>query len=198
MCWRGWVEFDLPEKFHHEAFESWGKAKRFGFVKISDKKVYWYALINEGRSKGSHTLVENFKDFHPLIIKILEATPNENVILNDITDLSPIPKWYAENLCLIGDSAHATTPNMGQGACQAIEDAYIIGQLLESSKDFNSVFEKFQNIRRKKVDYVVNTSWKIGQISQWEKGNSLRNFFLRLIPESTNQKLVEKIIQLEM
>ncbi|MEY8760307.1 FAD-dependent monooxygenase [Chryseobacterium tongliaoense] len=197
-CWRGLVEFDLPEEFHHEAFEAWGKAKRFGFVKISDKKVYWYALINEGKHERCPTLAKNFQSFHPLIIKILDATPNENMILNDITDLSPIPKWYAENLCLIGDSAHATTPNMGQGACQAIEDAYIIGKILENNKDFNSVFEKFQRIRRKKVDYVVNTSWKIGQISQWEKGNSLRNFFLRLIPESANQKLVEKIIQLEM
>jgi 2-polyprenyl-6-methoxyphenol hydroxylase-like FAD-dependent oxidoreductase len=87
---------------------------------------------------------------------------------------------------------------MGQGACQAIEDAYIIGRLLENNKDFNAVFEEFQKIRRKKVDYIVNTSWKIGRISQWEKGNTLRNFFMRLIPDVTNQKLAEKIIRLEM
>ena len=197
-CWRGLVTFDLPEQFDQEAVELWGKGKRFGFVKISEKKVYWYALINEKNHKRYFGLPESFKEFHPLVSDIMEATSEENIILNNITDLSPIPLWYSENLCLIGDAAHATTPNMGQGACQAIEDAYIIGRLLENNKDFNAVFEEFQKIRRKKVDYIVNTSWKIGRISQWEKGNTLRNFFMRLIPDVTNQKLAEKIIRLEM
>lgn len=198
MCWRGLLDFNLPEKLDNQAIEVWGKGKRFGFVKLSDKKVYWYALINHGKHRRYNSLAENFSDFDPLVLEILESTPAKNIILNDIIDLSPIPKWYSDNLCLIGDAAHATTPNMGQGACQAIEDSYILGKLLENHKDFNFVFDEFQKTRRKKVDYVVNTSWKIGQTSQWERGNSLRNFLMRLIPDSVNQKLVEKIIQLEM
>ncbi|AZA89512.1 3-hydroxybenzoate 6-hydroxylase 1 [Chryseobacterium nakagawai] len=196
-CWRGLLDFDLPEKFHQEALEIWGKGKRFGFVKISDKKVYWYACINE-KSFGRYSeLKDIFGDFDSLAIKLIEATSKENIICNEITDLTPISKWYSENLCLIGDAAHATTPNMGQGACQAIEDAYIIGKLLEKSKDFNSIFEEFQKIRRKKVDYIVKTSRSIGKISQWEHGNSLRNFMMSLIPESINEKMVKKIIELE-
>lgn len=197
-CWRGLVDFDLPEKHHQEAFEMWGKGKRFGFVKISDRKVYWYACINE-KSFGRYLQIEDiFYDFDPLVLKIIGTTRHENIICNSISDLAPIPKWYSENLCLIGDAAHATTPNMGQGACQAIEDAYIIGKLLEKKQDFNAVFEAFQNIRRKKVDYIVNTSRTIGKISQWEKGNSIRNFLMGLIPESMNQKMAKKIIELEM
>ncbi|MFP3831497.1 FAD-dependent monooxygenase [Chryseobacterium sp. SIMBA_028] len=197
-CWRGLVDFELPEKHHHEAFEMWGKGKRFGFVKISEKKIYWYACINE-RSFGRYLeLTDIFKEYHSLVLKLIEATAKENIICNEISDLTPIPKWYSENLCLIGDAAHATTPNMGQGACQAIEDAYIIGKLLENNQDFNSVFEEFQKIRRKKVDYIVSTSRTIGKISQWEKGNSLRNFLMSLIPESINKKMAKKIIELEM
>lgn len=197
-CWRGLVDFDLPEKHHQEAFEMWGKGKRFGFVKISDKKVYWYACVNEksfGRYLG---IAEIFHDFDPLVLQLIEATAHENIICNTISDLAPIPQWHAENLCLIGDAAHATTPNMGQGACQAIEDAYIIGKLLEKNTDFNTIFGKFQNIRRKKVDYIVNTSRSIGKVSQWERGNSIRNFLIGLIPESMNQKMAKKIIELEM
>ncbi|WP_106917485.1 FAD-dependent monooxygenase [Chryseobacterium aurantiacum] len=197
-CWRGLVDFELPEKHHHEAFEMWGKGKRFGFVKISEKKVYWYACINE-RSFGRYLeLTDIFKEYHSLVLKLIEATAKENIICNEISDLTPISKWYSENLCLIGDAAHATTPNMGQGACQAIEDAYIIGRLLENNQDFNSVFEEFQKIRRRKVDYIVSTSRTIGKISQWEKGNSLRNFLMGLIPESINEKMAKKIIELEM
>lgn len=197
-CWRGLVDFDLPEKHHQEAFEIWGKGKRFGFVKISDKKVYWYACINE-KSLGKYLeIADIFKDFDSLVLQLIEATANENIICNTITDLAPIPQWYSENLCLIGDAAHATTPNMGQGACQAIEDAYIIGKLLDRHQDFNAVFEAFQNIRRKKVNYIVNTSRTIGKVSQWERGNSLRNFLMSLIPESMNQKMARKVIELEM
>ncbi|MDQ0781878.1 FAD-dependent monooxygenase [Chryseobacterium sp. W4I1] len=197
-CWRGLVTFDLPQQFNQEAIEMWGKGKRFGFVKISDTKLYWYALVNERKHKRYLEPCDYFEDFHPLVLNILEATLEENIILNDIIDLSPIPLWHSENLCLIGDAAHATTPNMGQGACQAIEDAYIIGRLLETSQNFNAVFEQFQKIRQKKVNYIVDTSWNIGKISQWEKGNTLRNFLMRLIPENTNQKMAEKIIQLEI
>lgn len=197
-CWRGVLDFDLPEKYHQEAFEMWGKGKRFGFVKISDRKVYWYACINE-KSFGRYLeIAEIFNDFDPLVLQLIEATANENIICNTISDLAPIPKWYSESLCLIGDAAHATTPNMGQGACQAIEDAYIIGKLLEKNQDFNVVFEAFQSIRRKKVDYIVNTSRSIGKVSQWERGNSIRNFLMGMIPESMHQKMAKKIIELEM
>lgn len=197
-CWRGLVDFELPEKYNQEALETWGVGKRFGFVRISDKKVYWYAVIKDKNLNPDTDLLSTYSDFDPLVIKILEATDPKNIIFNDITDLSPIPKWHSDNLCLIGDSAHATTPNMGQGACQAIEDAYIIGKLLEKSKNFNSVFEDFQKIRRKKVDYIVSTSRQVGNISQWQYGTSLRNFLMGIIPESINKKMIEKIATLEM
>ncbi|MBW8522635.1 FAD-dependent monooxygenase [Chryseobacterium chendengshani] len=197
-CWRGLVDFDLPEQYFHHALEIWGKGKRFGFVKLSENRVYWYALINDKNFTENIDLTETLRDFDPLVLQILEATKPENIILNDIIDLAPIPKWFSENLCLIGDAAHATTPNMGQGACQSIEDAYVIGKLLEKNKDFNSVFKEFQKIRRKKVDYIVDTSWKIGKLSHWENGNSIRNFLMRSVPESINQKMIEKILQLEM
>lgn len=198
MCWRGSVDFDLPEEFQKEAIEAWGKGKRFGFVKMTDRKIYWYAVINQEIYNRNNNLIENFQGFHPLINEIIESTLQENIILNDIIDLSPIPRWHTENLCLIGDSAHATTPNLGQGACQAIEDAYIIGKLLEKNKDFNIIFQQFQQIRRKKVDHVVNTSWKLGKFSQWEKGTRLRNLMMKLVPEGINQKMVERVIKLEI
>ncbi|WP_294298394.1 FAD-dependent monooxygenase [uncultured Chryseobacterium sp.] len=198
ICWRGLAEFDLPEQYNREAVEAWGKGKRFGFVKMTGKKIYWYAVINKGLQDPYRRIAENFHGFHPMMIDMINATLPENIIMNTLTDLSPIPKWYADNLCLIGDAAHATTPNLGQGACQSIEDAYIIGKLLERSDDFNRVFEDFQKIRRKKVDDVVSTSWKIGQFSQWEKATALRNFLMRMVPERFNRKLVERIVELEM
>ena len=198
ICWRGLVEFDLPEKYNREAIEAWGKGRRFGFVKMTGKKIYWYAVVNKGLHKRDQSIAEHFHGFHPMIIDIIQATLPENTILNDLIDLAPIPKWYSENICLIGDAAHATTPNLGQGACQSIEDAYVIGKLLQRTDHFNQAFEDFQKIRRNKVDYVVDTSWKLGQFSQWEKATALRNFLMRMVPESFNRKLVERVVELEM
>ncbi|WP_228446891.1 FAD-dependent monooxygenase [Chryseobacterium sp. 3008163] len=168
-CWRGLTNFNLPEKYLHHALEIWGKGKRFGFVKLSENKVYWYALINENNFTANTDLTKTFRDFDPLVLQILEATKPENIILNDIIDLAPIPKWFAKNLCLIGDAAHATTPNMGQGACQSIEDAYVLGKLLENNKNFNSVFEEFQNTRRKKLIISLTPAGKSGRFLSGKK-----------------------------
>jgi len=83
------------------------------------------------------------------------------------------------------------------GKSQAIEDAYIIGKLYGKDKDLNAVFAAFQKIRRKKVDYVVSTSRKLGQFSQWEKAGSFRNLIMKMVPISFNRKIVEKVILLE-
>lgn len=154
-CWRGVSEFDWTSKYNQVAFESWGKGKRFGFVKISDKQVYWYAVINETFMKDNATITELFKEFHPEIVEIISETPEEKIIFNAIKDLQPITKWQDGSVCLIGDAAHATTPNMGQGACQAVEDAYVIGQLFAQGKTVNEVFALYEKLRIEKAHYIV-------------------------------------------
>ena len=199
VCWRGICEIDLPEKYHNELNEAWGKGKRFGFVKISDKKVYWYALINSKTNQIQEAhLIEIFRDFHSDILKIISSTTKENIILNNIIDLKPIDKWQSENVCLIGDAAHATTPNLGQGACQAIEDAYVLGKLLDSGLEIQNTFAEYENLRRKKAHYIVKTSWTLGKISQWSNPIlvSIRNQALKLTPKSVNKKQMDKIFEL--
>lgn len=197
-CWRGVLTTSLAEKYDHDAFELWGKGKRFGFVKIAESTLYWYAVINENLIGDLKKIIDYYRDFHPDIQSIIEETPEEKLFFSEISDLEPMKNWFQENVCLVGDAAHATTPNLGQGACQAIEDAYVIGKLLEKNRDFNSVFEEFQKIRKTKVNEIVSTSRKIGQISHWEKGTSLRNFTMKLLPESMKNKQIEKIISLEI
>lgn len=198
-CWRGICEIDLPKNYHNELNEAWGKGKRFGFVKISDKKVYWYALTNANKFfKKTTNLLEVFKEFHTDILKIISATNKEQIILNDIIDLKPIDKWQAENVCLIGDAAHATTPNLGQGACQAIEDAYVLGKLLDEGLAIESTFKQYENLRRKKAHTIVNISWTVGKMAHIENnlGIWLRNKIMRNLPKSANKKQMDMIFNL--
>jgi 2-polyprenyl-6-methoxyphenol hydroxylase-like FAD-dependent oxidoreductase len=199
ICWRGIGEIELPEKYHHELNEAWGKGKRFGFVKISAKKVYWFALINSTQFQpGEANLTQIFSEFHTDILEIISSTPKEKIIESEIIDLKPIHTWQMENVCLIGDAAHATTPNLGQGACQAIEDAYILGKLLDQGIPIENTFKEYENLRRKKAHMIVNTSWKFGKISHWSHPVLvwIRNNFLRLTPNSINKKRMNQIFEL--
>lgn len=198
-CWRAICEIELPEKYHNELNEAWGKGKRFGFVKISNQKVYWYALINSKNTKSEEVnLIEMFSEFHSNILKIISATDKKQIIVSDIIDLKPIYRWQGENVCLIGDAAHATTPNLGQGACQAIEDAYVLGKLLDSGLSIENTFEDYEKLRRKKAHYIVNTSWTIGKMAHIENrfGVWLRNFVMKSLPKSANKKQLDQIFRL--
>ncbi len=198
ICWRGICEMDLPGKYHNELNEAWGKGKRFGFVKISNKKVYWYALANSKNVDTELNLTDFFSEFHTDILNIITLTKKEQIIASEITDLQPINKWQDENICLIGDAAHATTPNLGQGACQAIEDAYVIGKLLDSGLEIQNTFVEYENLRRKKAHSIVNTSWNIGKMAHLENrfGIWFRNLVMKNIPKSANKKQMDMIFNL--
>lgn len=199
ICWRGICEIDLPIKYQNELNEAWGKGKRFGFVKISDKKVYWYALKNSKNTNPNHVnLAELFMEFHSDILQIISATKKDQIIVSDIIDLKPIKKWQNQNVCLIGDAAHATTPNLGQGACQAIEDAYILGKLLDNGMAIENTFEVYEKLRRKKAHNIVNTSWTVGKMAHIENriAIGLRNFAMKNMPKSANKRQMDMIFKL--
>jgi 2-polyprenyl-6-methoxyphenol hydroxylase-like FAD-dependent oxidoreductase len=199
ICWRGICEIELPLKYRNEAVEAWGKGKRFGFVKIDDTKVYWYALLD---SKGTPVvqpcLEDLFSEFHPDIIRIISATSMEQIIVNEITDLKPIARWQSKNVCLIGDAAHATTPNLGQGACQAIEDAYMLGKLLDRGISLAGSFEEYERLRKKKALSIVRRSWALGKVAHWSNPFlvGLRDRAIRMTPNFVKEKQMDEIFEL--
>ena len=198
-CWRGVTEVDWTSKYNHEAFEAWDKGKRFGFVNISDTKVYWFAVINDTLRKDNENIIELFKNFHPEIVKIISETKNDKIVFNDIIDLQPINKWQQGKVCLVGDAAHATTPNMGQGACQAVEDAYILGKLFGQGKSAEEAFTQYEKLRMGKAHFIVNTSWTIGKVAHFQNSAAvwLRNALVKTIPKSVNEKQLDKIFNIE-
>lgn len=199
VCWRGVAALDLPEKYNHSACESWGKGKRFGFVRISEQKIYWYAVANESLVKGNKVdLLDLFSEFHNDILRIISGTPQQNVHFSEIVDLKPITKWQNGNVCLIGDAAHATTPNMGQGACQAIEDAYTIGRLTDSAGKAEDVFLQYEKLRVKKAHAIVSKSWTLGKVAHIENGAAawLRNTLMKSIPASVNSKQLHSVFDI--
>ncbi|MBX2878153.1 MAG: FAD-dependent monooxygenase [Saprospiraceae bacterium] len=193
-CWRGIADIALEAPYERACVETWGKKYRFGLSVISDKEVYWFAVAKaprgekDDRSFIKEKLQSMYAEFSEPIPSILSATPSHRIIRNDITDLLPIRDWHKGRICLIGDAAHATTPNMGQGGGQAVEDAWFLSRVLGEEKDYRLAFQQFQKKRQKKVTQVVKTSWQIGKVAHLSFGQGLRNFLLRNTPKSIAEK----------
>jgi 2-polyprenyl-6-methoxyphenol hydroxylase-like FAD-dependent oxidoreductase len=200
ICWRGIAECELPIKFRNELNEAWGKSERFGFVQIAENKVYWYALKSFKKNKNEFSvneLEQYFKDYDSVIKDLIKSTKTEQINTAEIKDLKPTSNWFKENICLIGDAAHATTPNLGQGACQAIEDAYVLSECLYKYGS-SKAFSEYQKLRLPKAHQVVKASWLIGKMAHLKNPIliGLRNQILRITPPSVNQKQNEQIFQL--
>jgi 2-polyprenyl-6-methoxyphenol hydroxylase-like FAD-dependent oxidoreductase len=98
---------------------------------------------------------------------------------------------------MIGDAAHATTPNLGQGACQAIEDAVVLANCLKENIHVREAFSSFERKRIKRTHYMVNQSWKMGKVAQLEDQIliGIRNFALRVIPDKFTYRQLHKVYE---
>ena len=200
LCWRGICKApELATTYKHELNEIWGKGNRFGFVYITDEDIYWYALKNKDKFKGKdENLLDVFSDYPAVVKAIISSTAKESILYNEIWDLHPIHQWHRGNVCLLGDAAHATTPNLGQGAVQAIESAYVLSHCLKQEGTIEQAFNRFQEMRKSKADHITNTSWRIGKMAQSENAIvcGLRNFMTKMTPVSIANKMNEFIYRL--
>ncbi|WP_114790476.1 FAD-dependent monooxygenase [Niabella yanshanensis] len=198
VCWRGLCASKLDDRYAHQAIEAWGKGRRFGFVYLNASTLYWYAVADEKiAAEHLHQLTTLYQDFHPDIQEMIKMTPEKTIIFGPLADLKPFKGWCSGKACLIGDAAHATTPNMGQGACQAIEDAYTLGSLL-GEQDMASAFRGYERLRIKKAHQVVKRSRAIGQVSHWKNtaGIAIRNRIMKKIPATMNIRQLESVFDI--
>lgn len=202
-CWRGIAENRIISR--GLAHEIWGKQGRFGYVPIDDDRIYWFATKRSSEKnqkmkamKGTE-LVENFKDYPKEVTSLIAATPDESILWNDIIDLNPIKNYAFNRVVLIGDAAHATTPNMGQGACQAIEDAWFLSQEMAKNSLTEITFKNFETKRVGRSKMIVQRSFTLGKIAEWRNPLSikLRNSLFRTISTKNALKQMKKILNIE-
>jgi 2-polyprenyl-6-methoxyphenol hydroxylase-like FAD-dependent oxidoreductase len=198
-CWRAVI--DNSKLQLNECSETWGSKGRFGIVPLAKNKIYWFACVNTVANNSAmknynvDDLLKQFAGYHHPVEAILKETKNENLIWADINDVKPINQYAFNNILLIGDAAHATTPNLGQGACQAVEDAVILAAAIKNNSNITLAFKEFEQRRLKRTHWIVNTSWRIGKMAQLENKFLIRcrDFLFRNIPKKVNEKQFTKI-----
>jgi 2-polyprenyl-6-methoxyphenol hydroxylase-like FAD-dependent oxidoreductase len=98
-------------------------------------------------------LLARFGSYHQPVADLIRAS--ETIIQLNIFDIPSLPVWHAGRVLVIGDAAHAVSPNAGQGASLALEDAMYLGRLFCDSRDFESVFAAFERDRKPRVERIV-------------------------------------------
>lgn len=202
-CWR--VVIDDPGLALTAATETWGARGRFGIVPLAGGKIYCFASINAPQNDPGMAkmrvadLQKIFAGYHAPIPAILAQWRDEQLIWNDLSDLKPLDRFAYGRTVLIGDAAHATTPNLGQGACQAIEDAVFLAEMLKKYPDPEQAFRFFEQKRLPRTRFIVETSRRMGAIAQWQNPvlAGLRNILFRLIPRSVNERQMHQLLSVD-
>jgi 2-polyprenyl-6-methoxyphenol hydroxylase-like FAD-dependent oxidoreductase len=181
-----------------ELGETWGRGTRFGIVGLSADRVYWFAVANAGpgiRYEDERAEVRRrFGSWHDPIPALLAATPPGAVLHHDILDLAPLTSYVDGRVVLIGDAAHAMTPDVGQGGCQALEDAVVLAARV-SAGDLDAGLARYDAERRPRTQSIARLARRIGRFAQADGALTvpLRTQLLRLAPERLSMRALDRI-----
>jgi 2-polyprenyl-6-methoxyphenol hydroxylase-like FAD-dependent oxidoreductase len=182
------------------AGETWGRGTRFGILPLGDGRVYWFATASVPagvRHPDEHAeLVRRFADWHRPIPQLLAATAPGDVLHHDTYELrTPLPSYVADRIVLVGDAAHAMTPDLGQGACQAIEDAVTLAAAVAGGAPLPDALRRFDRQRRPRTQAMVRMSHRMSRFGQagGAVGGTLRDLAVRLTPPSAATRGLRRV-----
>jgi 2-polyprenyl-6-methoxyphenol hydroxylase-like FAD-dependent oxidoreductase len=210
-AWRAVVEPKEELLPWGTGFESWGSGARFGCAHIGKGRVYWFATTNapEGGKDGppgnavgpKAALLRLFGSWHRPIGELIEATGEVAILRTDIYDREPLgERWGKGRVTLLGDAAHPMTPNLGQGACQAVEDAVVLARCLRETGATTDSLRRYERLRSDRAAMVVWRSRRVGRVGQVENPLlcRLRDRALSMIPPKAQLRQLEEVVGLEV
>lgn len=200
-CYRGVCAFAPDEP--HVLREVQGRGLRCAVCAIGPERVYWWATRRAPEGERDHPLERKaflsalFSGFAFGFPEALAVTDPAAILRNDLYDRPPVRTWTKGRVTLLGDAAHPTTPNLGQGACMAIEDAIVLRRALEAHpRDHAAAFASYERTRMPRTDRIVSQSRAMGRIGSWTSPGAvaLRNAALRSTPAVLAERLLREQI----
>ncbi len=193
-CWRGLA----PNPGFTHAIEAWGGAARVGVVPLAQGQLYYYLALTA--PKGAPTLEwpagfrAAFGHFRGGVEKLFEVLREAPPLHHDLLELEA-PVWGRGRVLLLGDAAHAMTPNQGQGAAMAIEDAHALDAALRPGLD--GALERYVQMRHERVRKVQLDSRRIGAVAHWQNpvARVLRDALMRLLPTSVGDRQYRGLVE---
>ena len=183
----GYSKTKITNKELNIIHSNYGKKGFLAYFLIPDSNDVWWwngvsypkeetreAMERLSNEKWQQAMIEMYADDPPVIQDIVRSN-KINFLKYPISDMLSVDTWYKQNVCLIGDAVHATSPTNGQGAAMASEDGLMLAKCLRDIDGTQQAFEKFQQLRQKRVEKIV----KIGRTSGegYMMTNPIRKWF---------------------
>lgn len=152
--------------------ETWGRGIVVGIVPLADGRVYSYVSVADaaGVPASFDELRERLADWHAPIPELLASVDPAHVLCHELRQLpAPPASLVTGRVALVGDAAHAMLPNVGQGGCQALEDAVVLGARLGGRANVAAVPEllrRWSDERRPRVRKVMRMSAQMAGMSR--------------------------------
>ncbi|MFH8613080.1 FAD-dependent monooxygenase [Streptomyces sp. NPDC018029] len=151
--------------------ETWGRGGVWGTHPLRDGRVYAYAtarLPEGGRAPDSEKaeLERRFADWHDPIPGLIAAAANEDILRNDVRQLTtPLAAYHRGRVALVGDAAHAMTPSLGQGGNQAIEDAVVLAHHMAPGGDLAAGLAGYSAARVPRTTDIVRRAARASRVT---------------------------------
>lgn len=200
--WRGVTQFKLLGKMGSTTM---GRGAQFGLFPMTGNRVYWFASVNAPESSPDWAigrkseLLERFRGWHKPIEAIIEATNESTILRNDIYDHEPLSTWSNGHATLLGDAAHPSTPNLGQGACQAFEDAIVLATCLREEQEIGSALKAYESRRIQRTSAITLQSRRLGQMGRWKNPVLcwFRDKLIKSIPEQVRLRQLNAVFNFD-
>ncbi|GAA4546600.1 FAD-dependent monooxygenase [Amycolatopsis samaneae] len=185
---RGIAEMSEPI----ELSTTWHRGAEVGVIPLVDGRVYWWAgYVTEPGIRHADTktyLTARFGDWHAPIPALIEATPPEALLHHDVDYLAtPLPSYVRGRIAMLGDAAHAIPPFLGQGGCQAIEDAVVLAHSVSTKDTIDDALREYDVQRRdrgRRVMLATLRAGRTGMLLRNPVATTIRAALLRVIPAS--------------
>ncbi|GIF38865.1 FAD-dependent monooxygenase [Actinoplanes xinjiangensis] len=159
---------------------SWDRGAEFGVVPLADGRVYWFAAVNAAPGSAPPEIDARFRRWHDPVPALIAATGT--VLRDDLACLDePLPTYVNGRVVLLGDAAHAMTPNLGQGANQALEDAVVLAAVA-GRPDGLALYDRQRRPRSQRVARASRLVGRFGQQLDNPLAVACRNTLIRLVP----------------
>jgi 2-polyprenyl-6-methoxyphenol hydroxylase-like FAD-dependent oxidoreductase len=191
-AWRGIAH--TGEITPRRVSETLGRGRRFGLVPLGGERTYWFAVLADG--DPSVDLEEAFAGWHEPIAAVLAATPVADRSYLELRDLPPLSRWHRDRFVLVGDAAHAMTPNLGQGAAQALQDVAVLAREL-AAKPLPDAVRAYERARKRPAERIVRQSRAMGRFAQASNplAAGLRDKITRRIPPALAARQLGRILR---